>query len=204
MHSFSFNCWVLIVATITSRAVLPSLFILVSSVCKSLQCLISSLTQGGKGGHIFRLTCSVVLWGGRDIANKYCWHVWGVLAVDRPHWVCHSPRPHVLPGSTQLRSQCVLQGHCPKQVLRFMHFPDLSRSCSQVLHRGTDLDRLCVLCPFQVRATQVIRCLASALSQVGRAPYVPPWSWTLGFLDAPWEHSPRCAVCLLWGADIRL
>ena len=31
-------------------------FILVSSVCKSLQCLISALTQGGKGGHLFRLT----------------------------------------------------------------------------------------------------------------------------------------------------
>ena len=26
-------------------------------------------TRGG-GGHFFRLTCSVVLWGGRDAANK--------------------------------------------------------------------------------------------------------------------------------------
>ena len=40
------------------------LFILASSVCKSLQCLISALKQGGKGGHLFRLTCSVVLWEG--------------------------------------------------------------------------------------------------------------------------------------------
>ena len=39
-------------------------FILASSVCWSLQCLISALTQGGKGGHLFRLTCSVMLWGG--------------------------------------------------------------------------------------------------------------------------------------------
>jgi len=38
-------------------------FILASSVCKSLQCVISTLTQGGKGGQLFRLTCSVVLWG---------------------------------------------------------------------------------------------------------------------------------------------
>ena len=38
-----------------------SLFILASSVCKSLQCLISTLKQGGKGGHLFRLTCSAVL-----------------------------------------------------------------------------------------------------------------------------------------------
>ena len=39
---------------------------LASSVCWSLQCLFSTLTQGGSGGHFFRLTCSVVLWGGRD------------------------------------------------------------------------------------------------------------------------------------------
>ena len=49
------------------------LFILASSVCKSLQCLISALTQGGKGGNLFRFTCSVVLWGGRNTANKYRW-----------------------------------------------------------------------------------------------------------------------------------
>ena len=30
---------------------------------------------------LFRFTCSVVLWGGRNTANKYHWHVWGVLAV---------------------------------------------------------------------------------------------------------------------------
>ena len=41
---------------------LPSqfpLFVLASSVCWSLQCL-----------HFFRLTCSVMLWGGRNTANK--------------------------------------------------------------------------------------------------------------------------------------
>ena len=42
------------------------LFILASSVWWSLQCLISALTQGGGGGHLFRLTCSVVLWGGGE------------------------------------------------------------------------------------------------------------------------------------------
>ena len=45
-------------------------FILASSVCWSLHCLISALTQGGGGGHFFRLPCSVVLWEGRDAANK--------------------------------------------------------------------------------------------------------------------------------------
>ena len=69
------------------------LFVLASSVCKSLQCLISALTQGSEDGHLFRLTCSVLLWGWRNTANKYHWHVWGVLTVSGPHWVCpHSWR----------------------------------------------------------------------------------------------------------------
>ena len=61
------------------------LFILASSVSESLKCLVFPLTQGGEGGHLFRLTCSGVLWGGRDTANKYRWCVWGVLAVYGPH-----------------------------------------------------------------------------------------------------------------------
>ena len=35
------------------------LFILVSSVFKSLQCLISSLTLWGERGHLFKLTCQL-------------------------------------------------------------------------------------------------------------------------------------------------
>ena len=52
--------------SVTSEAV-PSVL---ASVCWSFQRLISTLTQGGDGGHFFRLTCSVMLWGGRDAANK--------------------------------------------------------------------------------------------------------------------------------------
>ena len=121
------------------------LFILASFVCKSLQCLISALTQGGEGGHLFRLTCSGVLWRGRDTANKYTWHLWGVLAVYGPHWVCHSSRQHVLPRSTLLRLQDVLQGHCLKWALCFVHFPGLSQSGSRVLCKGIDTD-WCVFC----------------------------------------------------------
>ena len=113
-------------------------FILASSFWKSLQCLISTFTQGGKGGHLFRLTCSVVLWGGMNTANKYHWHVWEVLTVYGPHLVYPSSRWHVLPGSTLLRLQGALQGHCPKWALHFMHFPGLSHSISWVLHKHTD------------------------------------------------------------------
>ena len=52
-----------------------SLLILASSVCKSLQYLISALTQEGEGSHLFGCTCSVVLWRGRDTANKCHWCV---------------------------------------------------------------------------------------------------------------------------------
>ena len=48
------------VAPVTSRAV-PSLFLLASSVCKSLQCLISALTHGAKVvtylGSLVQLCC---------------------------------------------------------------------------------------------------------------------------------------------------
>ena len=48
---------------------------LTSSVCWSIQCLISVLTWGcgvvvDTFFFFFRLTCSVALWGGRDASNK--------------------------------------------------------------------------------------------------------------------------------------
>ena len=63
---------------------------------------------------------------------------------------CHTPRQRVLPGSTLLRLQGALQGHCSKLSLNFMHFPSLSCSGSQVLCKGIDPDGLCVLCSSQV------------------------------------------------------
>ena len=143
------------------------LFISASSVCKSLPCLIPTLTRGGKGGHLFRLTCSVVLWGGGDSANISLGcvgrapSVWTTLGLPQL-------KASMLPGSPLLRFQGALQGNCLKWALCFMHFPGLTRSGARVLCK----DRLgwaCVLCPSQVRAVQATRCLVSALSQVGHA-----------------------------------
>ena len=53
--------------SVTSKAFCS---VLASSVCWSLQCLIFALTHWGSGGHLFRLTCSVLLWEGRNTANK--------------------------------------------------------------------------------------------------------------------------------------
>ena len=110
-------------------------FYLASSVCRSLQCLISALTQGDSGGLLFRFICSVVLWGGRNPANKYTCCVWRVLAVSWPHWVCTT---HGL---------CFPSLHCSgfrllcrEHTLSCMHFSDLnnSGSGSRVFHKGVD------------------------------------------------------------------
>ena len=63
-------------------------FVYLASVCRSLQCLISTLTQAGGGGLLLRFACSVVLRGGRGAADKCHWRVWGALAVFRPLWAC--------------------------------------------------------------------------------------------------------------------
>ena len=100
-------------------------------------------------------------------ANKCHWHG---FAVSWPHWVCTrswcvcfpclhclgsrllcwdlseaSPGLYALPRSKPLR-------------FRFSGTPQRRR-----------LSWVCVLCPSQVQAAQVTRCLASALSQMGCA-----------------------------------
>ena len=177
------------------------MFILASSVCKSLQCLISTLTQGVKGGHLFRLTCSFVLWEGRNYKqiSPACVgsvpSVWALLGLPS-FMAC------VLSWSTLLRLQVALQGNCLKQALGCVQFLGLSPagSGSWVLHKGTD-SLGPVLCPSQFQAAQATRCLANTLP-AGECTLSPPQSQLLGFLGAHWEHSLRCAVCLLWGADL--
>ena len=167
----SIKCRVLSDASVTSRAVPPSLFILASSVCKSLLFLVSALTLGGEDGDLFRLTCLVVLWGGRNTANKYHWHVWVVFTVDGPHWVCHSPMQCVLPRSTLVRLQGTLQGHCPKWALHFMQFPGLS--------------------------TQVLMCFTGAQTQMGCAFCALPSS--VQFRDQVLgEHTVPGGPCILF------
>ena len=63
---------------------------------------------------------------------------------------------------------------------------------------------VCILCPSQVLAAQLTRCLVSSLSQGGRCVLSPPWSQPLSFLGVQWEHLLSCAMCLLWGADLWL
>ena len=116
------------------------LFILASSVCWSLQCLISALTQGGGGGHFFRLTCSVVLWGERTLQTNItgvcgeCSQCLVHTGFAPAHSVC------VFPVYTVQALGCSAR-NCLRQALGCMHYPGLSHSGSGswILHKGADL-----------------------------------------------------------------
>ena len=64
--------------------VVPSVL---ASVCWSLPCLISTLTQGGGGGHFLGSLVQSRCGEGGTLQQIH-WRVWGVLAVSQPHWVC--------------------------------------------------------------------------------------------------------------------
>ena len=97
-------------------------------------------------------------------------------------------------------------GNCLIWALVCMHFPGLRRSGSGswVLHKGTDLVGP-VFCAIH-RSEQLRRPGAwrAHSPQVGLCIFSPPWSQPLGFLGAQQECHLRCAVCLLWGADVWL
>ena len=75
-----------------------------------------------------------MLWGGRNTANNYHWHVWRVLTVSGPHWVC----PHLwhvcFPSLHHSSSRLLCR------ALGCMHVPGLSHSDlgSRIFHKGTD------------------------------------------------------------------
>ena len=148
---------------------------MVPSVCFGFFCLLVSSVSNfhpdsrGEGGHLSRLTCSVVLWGGRSTANKYHWLVWGVLAVSRCTGSAPAHGVWAFPVYTAQAPGCSagqlseagpgLHALPRSKPLRFRF------SGSPQWHR---LSWACVLCPSRVRAAQATRCFASALSP-GRA-----------------------------------
>ena len=121
-----------------SIAPVTSLFVLASSVCWSLQCLISTLTQGGSGGHFFL----------GSLVQSCCGE--GVTLQTNNTGVCSQCLGHT--GPAPAHGVCTLSAHtaqalgfstgnCLMLALGCMHSPGLSRSGSgsRVLHKGTDL-----------------------------------------------------------------
>ena len=125
----------------------------------------------------FRLLCSVVLWGGRNAANIYHWHLWGVLAVSRPQQVCPCSRHVCFPCLYCLGSRLLswelseaspgLYALSRFKPLRFRHSGTPQR------HR---LGWACILCPSQVRAAQVMRCLVSVVAVTYHLPHPAQFS----------------------------
>ena len=128
------------------------MFILASSVCKSLQYLTSDLTQVGEGGHLF--TCSDVLQGGRDTANIN--GVCGECSQCLGHTEFAPAQSVCFPGCSAgelSKAGPGLRALPRTKPLRFRF------SGSRQRHR---LGWVCVLCPSQFRAAQATTCLVNA------------------------------------------
>ena len=124
---------------VASKAV-PS--VIASSVCWSLQCLVSALTQRGWWRTLFffffRLTCSGALWGGREgcckqITLACARSASATLGLPPVHGTCS------LPAHAAQALGCSTGNH-PWPALSCLHFPGPSRSGSgtRVVLRGAD------------------------------------------------------------------
>ena len=112
----------------------------VSSVCWSLQCLVSALTQRGWWRTLFfflRLTCSVAQRGGTE---GCCKQHWRALAVPQPHWFYHPVHGACsLPAHAAQALGCSAGNH-PWPALGCLYFPgpSCSGSGTRVVLRGAD------------------------------------------------------------------
>ena len=127
------------------------------------------------------VTCSGVLRGGKNTADKHPWRVSGALAVSGPRWVCPAHSVCAAPVYTAQAAGCSA-GELSEAGPGLRALPRSKPLTFRFL--GTQqrqrLGWACVLCPSQVRVDQVTRCLASALSPGGLCILSPP-SQPLGF-----------------------
>ena len=169
------------------------LFILTSSVCWSLQCLISALTQGERWWSLFlgSLVQSCCGEGGTLQTNTAGKQI-SLACMGRARSVSATMG---LPPLTGVRAFLVYTAQAPgcSTVELSKEGPGLRalpRSKLLVFRfSGTPprhrLGWACGLCPSQVRAAQATRCLVSALSQVcGASHHLPSFSQSVS-----WVHS---------------
>ena len=153
---------------VASKAV-PSV---IASVCYTLHCLVSALTQRGWWRTLFfffffRLTCSVALWGGREGCCKQV-----TLACP-----CSASATLGLPPLTaRVASLPTLLGLFRREQSEAgpgLHVPPRSKPL-RFRHSGSPQRRrlgwACILCPSQVRAAQVMTYLVSAIAATYRLP----------------------------------
>ena len=140
-----------------------------------------------------------MLWVGRNTASK-CLR--GVLV---PHWVCPHSRCVCFPSLHCSGSRMLCRELC-EAGLRMHALPQSKplRFRFSGTRQRPRLGWASVLCPSQVRAAQVTRCLASTVAP----------SWRLHLITSPVPAAQfscvqrarllRCAMCLFWGADLWL
>ena len=116
-------------------------------------------------------------WGWRNTAKKNHWHVWECSQGLGHAWFAPA---HSACDFQIYTAQFHVLGYSTKAQtqlgLCFVPFIGLSSSGDQVLGERTLPGGRCVLSP--------------------------PQSQPLGFLGVPQERHLKCAVCLLWGADL--
>ena len=129
----------------TSKAA-PS--VLASSVCWSLQCLISALTQGGQWWTLFL----------GSLVQSRCWEG-GTLQINNTG-MCSQCLSHTGPAPAHGAHSLGFRLLCPEpsKAGPGLHAPPRSKSL-RLRHSGSPqrrrLDWACILCPSQVRAAQV-------------------------------------------------
>ena len=164
------------------------MFILASSACKSLQCLISILTQGGRG------TLQTNITGVCRECSQYMDHTGFAPAHVCAFPVYTAQAPGCSAGEMS-KAGPVLHAFPRFKLLRFgfLGTPQRRRLCWA-----------CVLCPSQVRVAQATRRLGTTVSLGRECILSPPLSQPLGFLGGSGRALLRCAVCLFWGSDLWL
>ena len=121
--------------------------VLPSSICWSLQCLISALTQGGQWWTLFLFFLG-------SLVQSRCGEG-GMLQTNNTVMCmqCLSPAgPAPARGTQTAQALHCSAGNGLRLALGCMHLPSLSRSGSPQRHRFC-WD--CILCPSQVRVAQV-------------------------------------------------
>ena len=172
---------ILIVAPLPSEAV-P--FVYLASVCRSLQCLISALTQAAEvvscSGSLVQSCCRE---GGALQTN--------VTGLCGEHWQCSG---HT--GFAPVHGMCFPRLHCSGSWLLYM---ERALLCVRLQFSGPPQKHSLVwacVCAFPARAPPAARSLMGALSPVQCA-LSPPWA------QPQFPHAPVvCALCLFSGAGL--
>ena len=142
---------------------------------------------------LIRVTFSVVLWRGRDTANKYLWGLWGVLVrmgstgSAKEQSNIHFSDPTTQAPRCSVRAQ-VTDGPCISCISQAQ--ATQGPSCARCPVPGWPY----VSCTSQVQAAQIPKCSMKAQSQVSHAcPALPKPKWPVVLP----EHSPRWVLCLM-------